>query len=112
LEDSAQQKEATPGQVLEGDEVVDDPYEGLSGHELMALARDAYEARKYDEAATILDRAETVGTVSDAELATARGYVARARAVGGAPRGAEGSPAAGTGPSEADPAAGGYLADR
>lgn len=112
-EDSAQQREATPDPVLEADEQnEDDPYEGLSGAELMHLARDAYEARDLDETSRILDRAEAAGGVPPAELATARSFVARARAVGASPRGPEGSAPTPAGPSEADPAAGGYLADR
>src|SRR5579859_6124113 len=91
--DSAQQREATPGQApadelskeesLAADEQnEDDPYEGVSGSELMSLARAAYEERRFEESAILLDRAETAGGVPAAELATARGYVARARGVG------------------------------
>ena len=103
-------EEATPKEP--GPEVVqesDDPTAGLSGHEIMQLARQAYVDQQYDQSEALIGLAETTGGVPASELALARGYVARGRgrsALADAPSDTGPIPA---GPSEEDPAAGGYL---
>ena len=84
-----------------------EPYAGLSGPEAMELARQEYQNRNFDEAEALLAVAENRGENPEA-VASARGYVAeaRARALADAPA-APG--ASGAGPSEEDPSAGGAL---
>lgn len=92
------------------DQVQTDELEGLSGHEIMQLAHDAYKDRQYDHADLLLNSAEATGGVEASELALARGYVARGRArsdLAGPPSDPGTVP---RGPSEAVPADGGYLA--
>jgi hypothetical protein len=97
-----------PGQEA-APEFDNDQYLGLSGHEIMQLARQAYVDRQYDQSDALIGLAETTGGVPDAELSAARRYVAVARgrsALGGPPSDTEPITA---GPSEAVPADGGYL---
>jgi hypothetical protein len=111
-EDSAPPREPTQDQAPSKPEIEpspEGPYAGLSGHELMALARDEYSAGNLDEADRLITAAEQAGGVAASELATARRYVATARArrpaLGGVPRGPGGSP----GYAKGVPSAGGYL---
>lgn len=111
--DSASLREATPDQVLAADldaaepELAAEPYAGLSSDEAMALARQEYFRGNFAESERLLAVAESRGE-DPAALAAARGYLAdaRARALAASPPVPGGEPA---GPSEEDPAAGGYL---
>lgn len=85
----------------------DDPYAGLSGHELMTVARDAYAEGRLDESEALLARAVEADATLAGSAATARGYIALARAREASPS----QPGTATGgPSEEEPAAGGFLA--
>ena len=97
-EDSAKPKPATLDLAPEAD---------LPSDQLMAMAREAYFDRNFDEADRLLNLAETNGEDPTA-IGAARGYVAeaRARALASAPADSGPVPA---GPGEEDPAAGGYL---
>lgn len=94
-EDSAPPREATPD------------LDQCEPHEIMEMAREAYQNSNYEGAENLLVIAEERGANPDA-VASARGYVrdARARALAGPPPQGGGT---GTGPSEEDPASGGML---
>lgn len=109
--DSAAPKEAILDPALSESPIVSDEaverYAGLSGHEAMELAREEYEKSNFDESEKLLDVAEERGANSDA-VASARGYVraARSRSLAASPSDSGASP---DGPSEGDPASGGFL---
>lgn len=104
-EGSAAPKEATPAP---------DPEADLPTDQLMAMAREAYFSRNFDESERLLGIAEAKGE-DPVAVASARGYVRDARAAtpGGAPPrpapSGAGSSEDAAGPNEADPASGGFV---
>lgn len=102
---SAPPKAATPAPAPEAD---------LPTEQIMAMAREAYFSRNFDESERLLGIAEEKGE-DPVAIASARGYLRDARnaaTLGAPPRPAPsgaGSAGDAAGPSEADPASGGFV---